>query len=156
DEPAAGLDPRARIELMEILRELRRMGKTVFISSHILAELATLCDSVTIIDRGRTKFCGPMEELLSRRQGDTVTYLLRLAADHAPLADVLGAIEGVLSVDPRDDEPAYRVTFHQDELDNNTLLAAVLATGAQVVEFLPDTRQLDEAFLDLTEPGVPT
>lgn len=51
DEPASGLDPRARIELMEILQELKRMGKTIFISSHILSELAELCDSVTIIDR---------------------------------------------------------------------------------------------------------
>ena len=64
DEPASGLDPRARIELMEILRELRRMGKTVFISSHILSELAELCDSVTIIDRGQVKFSGPMDVLL--------------------------------------------------------------------------------------------
>ena len=64
DEPASGLDPRARIELMEILRELRRMGKTVFISSHILSELAELCDSVTIIDRGQIKFSGPMDVLL--------------------------------------------------------------------------------------------
>jgi len=53
DEPASGLDPRARIELMEIIRELRRMGKTIFISSHILSELALLCDSVTILDRER-------------------------------------------------------------------------------------------------------
>ena len=60
DEPASGLDPRARIELMEILRELQRMGKTVFISSHILSELAMLCDSVTILDRGRLKYSGPM------------------------------------------------------------------------------------------------
>src|SRR4029078_1536114 len=52
DEPASGLDPRARIELMEILEELRRLGKTIFISSHILSELAELFDSVTIIDRG--------------------------------------------------------------------------------------------------------
>src|SRR6266576_1288886 len=64
DEPASGLDPRARIELMEILKELQGMGKTIFISSHILAELAELCDSVTIIDGGRIKFSGPIAALL--------------------------------------------------------------------------------------------
>jgi len=56
DEPASGLDPRARIELMEILKELQRLGKTVFISSHILSELADLCDEVTILDRGAVKY----------------------------------------------------------------------------------------------------
>src|SRR5207244_9011724 len=58
DEPARGLDPRAPIELMEILRELRNMGKTIFISSHILSELAMLCDHVTILDRGSAKYRG--------------------------------------------------------------------------------------------------
>ncbi|MEM7261856.1 MAG: ABC transporter ATP-binding protein, partial [Planctomycetota bacterium] len=67
DEPASGLDPRARIELMEILRALRAMGKTVFISSHILSELADLCDSVTIIDRGTIRYSGAMDDLLVRR-----------------------------------------------------------------------------------------
>jgi ABC-2 type transport system ATP-binding protein len=74
DEPASGLDPRARIELLEVLRELSRMGKTIFISSHILGELADLCDHVTIIDRGRPRYSGPMAELLSRRSGVTPRY----------------------------------------------------------------------------------
>src|SRR6266571_1610868 len=75
DEPASGLDPRARIELMEILRELQRMGKTIFISSHILSELAELCDSVTIIDAGRIKFSGSMQTLLVKSQ-EHPTYRL--------------------------------------------------------------------------------
>ena len=66
DEPASGLDPRARIELMEILRELQRMGKTVFISSHILSELGDLCDSVTIMDRGAVRFSGPISRAAAR------------------------------------------------------------------------------------------
>ena len=68
DEPASGLDPRARIELMEILKALKAMGKTVFISSHILSELAELCDSVTIIDRGRIKFSG-LDASTARQHG---------------------------------------------------------------------------------------
>ncbi|MFH1421567.1 MAG: ABC transporter ATP-binding protein, partial [Planctomycetota bacterium] len=67
DEPASGLDPRARIELMEILKELRKLGKTILISSHILSELADLCDSVTIIHHGMIKYSGPMKELLKER-----------------------------------------------------------------------------------------
>ena len=71
DEPASGLDPRARIELMEILEELRRLGKTIFISSHILSELATLCDHVTILDRGAVKYTGTMRGLIANSDGAT-------------------------------------------------------------------------------------
>ncbi|MBM4041081.1 MAG: ABC transporter ATP-binding protein, partial [Planctomycetes bacterium] len=122
DEPAAGLDPRARIELMEILRELRRMGKTIFISSHILAELATLCDSVTIIDRGMIKYSGSMDSLLSS-EGVTVTYRLTLAAECPEAAEALQKTEGVASVTKDDDEPVYRVTFYKQRLTTNQVLA---------------------------------
>ena len=155
DEPASGLDPRARIELMEILRELRRIGKTIFISSHILAELANLCDSVTIIDRGRIKFSGSMRRLLTQ-EGDVLTYRLTLAQDHPPAAQAVAALEGVVSIRKPDDEPVYEVAFSQQHTSTNAILAAVLNGGGQVVNFQEDTRHLDEAFMDLTEPGVPT
>ena len=154
DEPAAGLDPRARIELMEILKELRRLGKTIFISSHILAELATLCDSVTIIDRGIIKYSGTMDELLAQ-EGETTTYRLTLAAEHPPTAEALERTDGVVSVAKLDEEPAYRVTFRKDLLTTNDILRTALGAQGQVVSFQRDTRHLDEAFLDLTEPGVP-
>src|SRR5262245_16917305 len=66
DEPSAGLDPRARIEVKALLKELRRMGKTVLISSHILSELADCCTSIGIIERGQLLMCGPIEEVYRR------------------------------------------------------------------------------------------
>jgi len=66
DEPASGLDPRARIEIRELLRELKRMGKTIMISSHILSELEEICDHIGIIEHGRLLFSGTLEEILSR------------------------------------------------------------------------------------------
>ncbi|MCC6425277.1 MAG: ABC transporter ATP-binding protein [Phycisphaerales bacterium] len=66
DEPASGLDPRARIEMRELLKELRRMGKTILISSHILPELAELCNVVGIIERGQLLFSGTVEEIVRR------------------------------------------------------------------------------------------
>src|SRR5262249_21382188 len=93
DEPASGLDPRARIELMEILRELARMGKTILISSHILSELTTLCDAVTIIDRGQVKYTGSMSSLLAPDQ-QLQDYEIVLEAMLAELGDDLRALDG--------------------------------------------------------------
>ena len=155
DEPAAGLDPRARIELMEILKELRRMGKTIFISSHILAELATLCDSVTIIDQGAIRYSGTMDDLLAQ-EGAAVTYLLTLAVEDPATEQALrdtGGVEQVLKVE---DEPAYQVTFDTQQVTTNDVLHVALHAQGRIVSFRRSVRHLQEAFMDLTEPGVPT
>ena len=154
DEPASGLDPRARIELMEILRELRSMGKTIFISSHILSELAELCDSVTIIDRGVTKFSGHMDELLAAVE-EHPTYRFRFGQDREGLAGDLAAIRGVVSVEPVEGEQAsYRVAFDWTQTGTNEVLQATLGLGLPVVEFARAKRHLNDAFMDLTERGV--
>src|SRR6185369_15665586 len=75
DEPASGLDPRARIEIRELLKELKRMGKTIIISSHILPELADLCNVVGIIERGQLLFSGTVEEILRRAKVGHVLHV---------------------------------------------------------------------------------
>jgi len=155
DEPAAGLDPRARIELMEILKELRRMGKTIFISSHILAELATLCDSVTIIDKGVIRFSGTMDGLLAQ-EGHTTTCILTLAADDPPTEEALRQTQGVDQIVKLDDKATYQITFRNDEITTNEILHAAIHAQGRVVSFEKDVRHLQEAFMDLTEPGVPS
>ena len=155
DEPASGLDPRARIELMEILKELSKMGKTVFISSHILSELADLCDSVTIIDRGVVRYSGSMAGLLGYR-GDVASYLITLKSEQAPVEEALRQAEGVLEVTRIEGEPSYRVVLDAQKTDTNALLRAAIEAGGEVTSFRLDTRQLSEAFLELTEPGVPS
>ncbi len=153
DEPASGLDPRARIELMEILTELRRMGKTIFISSHILAELGTLCDSVTILDRGRLKYSGPIRGLLAR-DGAAANYVLTLAAESPAIEKALLTVDGVSAVAKLDGTPAYRVAFNPEKANTNIVLRAAIESGASVVGFQEDLKQLNQAFMDLTEPGV--
>jgi len=154
DEPASGLDPRARIELMEILQELRRLGKTVFISSHILSELAELCDEVTILDRGTVKYTGSMRGLISN-DGAEGAYVLRLAVAHPPLVDALKALPGIRTVEPPSDGvPEYSVSFDRDQLSPNAILTAAIAAGGQIVSFSEDVKHLNQAFMDLTEPGV--
>jgi ABC-2 type transport system ATP-binding protein len=155
DEPASGLDPRARIELMEILEELRRLGKTIFISSHILSELATLCDHVTILDRGLVKYTGSMRGLIATADGNIATYQLTLTAEHPATADALAKLPGVQRIlPPLPTEPRYTITFDRAQVSVNTLLQTALAAGAQIVSCTEDVKHLNQAFMDLTEPGV--
>ncbi|MGD9858367.1 MAG: ABC transporter ATP-binding protein [Planctomycetaceae bacterium] len=153
DEPASGLDPRARIELMEILRELRNMGKTIFISSHILTELAELCDSVTIIDRGQIRYSGSMDELLARN-AEQPTFKLRLADPANGLVEFLRELAGVVEVRPMDDPRELRIVCESRAIDANMLLRHVLGQNVSVVSFGPDQRHLNEAFMHLTQEGV--
>lgn len=153
DEPASGLDPRARIELMEILHELRGMGKTIFISSHILSELGDLCDSFTIIDHGKAAFTGSIEQLMQREQAH-VGYQLQLAEDRPGLEQTLEALPGVSTVAKAEAKALYRLSFDGTRTDTNSILRTVLDAGGQVLAFKPDTAALNKAFMDLTTPGV--
>ncbi|MCA8956722.1 MAG: ABC transporter ATP-binding protein [Planctomycetes bacterium] len=158
DEPASGLDPRARIELMEILRELRSLGKTIFISSHILSELAALCDEVTIVDRGSVKYSGSMSELLVSAGNGQCEYELVLGQqlEHMPaLAEMVPEVATVRPVEEAT-APTWRVLFDAVDPDTGPLLQAVIQRGGRVVALRRVQRQLDEVFLDLTEPGVRT
>ena len=153
DEPASGLDPRARIELMEILQELRRMGKTIFISSHILSELAELCDSVTIIDRGTVKYSGEMDGLLESTS-EKPTFRIRLASDDE-LTEKLMGLPIVTTVEPVEGRPEYRIEIESGQTAN-TLLQQVLGLDLRVISFNEERKQLNQAFMDLTERGVRT
>ncbi len=153
DEPAAGLDPRARIELMEILKELKGMGKTIFISSHILSELAELCDSVTIIDAGRIKYCGAMHALLVKSH-EHPTYRLRVGGEWPELERRLGELEGIVRLERLDGAPEYRIAFDLSVTDSTLILRGILDMGVTIVSFAEDRRHLNEAFMDLTRGGL--
>src|SRR5260370_40761360 len=80
DEPASGLDPRARIEMMAILQELQRLGKTIIISSHILSELQTLCNRVAIIEKGKLIYSGPVQGVRDQMASGLVVWV-KVAAE---------------------------------------------------------------------------
>ena len=153
DEPAAGLDARARIELMDILRSLCSMGKTVVISSQILSELAELCDSLTIIDRGRIKFSGPKRELLIDDESHP-TYRLRLEEDQPDLQDRLCELRGVVEANTDGRRAEYRVSYDPSQTDTNSLLRDVLQLGVSILSFTRDGKHINEAFLELTDGGI--
>ena len=150
DEPASGLDPRARIELMEILKALRSMGKTIFISSHILSELAELCDAVTIIDRGKVKYSGSMHGLLLTSE-DHPAYRLTVAGEADGWVDPLQGLPGVLKVEQIEGRPEYRIEFDESQMDTNRLLQGIIGLNIPISAFAEDKRHLNEAFMDLTE-----
>lgn len=154
DEPASGLDPRARIELMDILRELRRLGKTIFISSHILSELAELCDSVTIIDRGEVKFSGPMDSLLDEDQ-EIARFRLRLLNPPEDTTNRLNSLNGIRQATV----PEYGSSGEFDlelasEVNSNQVLTDILSLNIPVLSFSVHRKQLNQAFMDLTTEGV--
>lgn len=153
DEPASGLDPRARIELMEILKELQRMGKTIFISSHILSELAELCDSVTIIDRGKIKYSGAIRELLHDQQVPT-TFRIQFENPAEGTDKQLEEIPGVIKVEPQFGGTEFRVTIDAAAATSRQLLQAILQRDLALHSFAPEKKHLNQAFMDLTEQGV--
>ena len=153
DEPASGLDPRARIELMEILRALRQMGKTIFISSHILSELAELCDSVTIIDRGHIRYSGAMRDLLEQNS-DVNVYRLSVSEEQPGLEERLLALDEVMSAERIEESLEFRIRCNPGTESDNRLLAAVLELEIPIESFQRELRHLNEAFMDLTEQGV--
>ncbi len=153
DEPASGLDPRARIELMDVLRALRSMGKTIIISSHILSELAELCDSVTVIDRGTIRYCGTMQGLLDHR-ADYPTYRLTPSEPLNGLREKLGESTGIISIEEVEGSHDVRVAFDPEQIDSNGVLRAVMDAGITVTGFSRAQRHLNQAFMDLTEKGV--
>jgi len=153
DEPASGLDPRARIELMEILRELQRMNKTIFISSHILSELAELCDSVTIIDRGKVKYSGSIHELQTRGQARR-GYTLTLAGDGPDTTERLGQLPGVVEARKLEHGPIYQVSLDEQHEGATVLLRGVLSLELSIVAFAETKKHLNDAFMELTMQGV--
>lgn len=130
------------------------MGKTIFISSHILSELALLCDSVTIVDRGMVRYSGAMSGL-HRRDEETADYMLSLVEEHPETEAALRKVGGVIGVKKEPKAPQYRVSFQRKQTDPNALLRATLESGAQIQGFQEIVRHLNQAFMDLTEPGVP-
>jgi ABC-2 type transport system ATP-binding protein len=128
DEPASGLDPRARVEMRELLRELGAMGKTVVLSSHILAELAELCDSIGIIERGRLVVSGRLEEIRDRLQGGR-RLRIRVLSNVEGAETALRARPGVMDV--------YRAL---DPASNGN--GAAVTTGAAAATADPESAPL--------------
>jgi ABC-2 type transport system ATP-binding protein len=153
DEPAAGLDPRARIQLREMIRQLAADGKAILISSHILTELAEMCDQVGIIEQGRLLAVGDVAEIRRGQQALHATSMqVRVLGDSAALGQWLTARDDVqeISVD------GERIVFEHlgDQEAEAQLLREMIEARFRVIAYGSQTRSLEEVFMHVTRGHV--
>ena len=148
DEPASGLDPRARIEIRELLKELRRMGKTIIISSHILHELAELCTTVGILEHGDLLFHGPIQEIIRRVKTGTKLHV-RVTEQQDLAALLLQRTKGIKSVEAVDG--VLHVELEKQTHDLSGVAKLLLENNFRIREIREEEVNLETAFMRLTK-----
>ena len=147
DEPASGLDPRARIEMMAILQELQRLGKTIIISSHILSELQTLCNRVAIIEKGKLIYSGPVQGVRDQMSTGTI-YWVTVRDNQAQALELLKAREEVADAVPSDGQ--VKVTLKDHDTDPGFIAEVLVRGGLRITGLWEDELGLEEVFLRVT------
>ena len=151
DEPASGLDPRARVELRELLRELRSLGKTILISSHILPELEELCTSVAIVDHGQVLAQGRVADIEKRlRYGAVLRVRVLGEAEAIETARDFFAAEARVASAAVLDDGLIELGFRGDDAESADLLAAAIGAGIRIASFARAASDLEELFLQVT------
>jgi ABC-2 type transport system ATP-binding protein len=149
DEPASGLDPRARIEFRELLKELQRMGKTIIVSSHILTELSTFCNTVGIIEAGRLVAAGAVEEILKgARAHREFTVDLLEPADAERATALIEKQPGVQAVKSNGASVRFALVATQPEIA--AIAEALVAERVRFTSFREEMADLETAFMSLT------
>ncbi len=149
DEPAAGLDPRARIELRVMIRALADEGKSILISSHILTELAEVCDLVGIVERGSLVTMGSVEEIQNGLRQEKNLVAVRVLGGVDGLAEWLNERSGVGQV--KVDGSVVRFELAGDEAAEADLLRAMIHDGFRVVAFGAQQGTLEDVFMQVTK-----
>ncbi|MEA3366291.1 MAG: ABC transporter ATP-binding protein [Candidatus Hydrogenedentes bacterium] len=151
DEPASGLDPRARIEMRELLKTLRKMGKTVLISSHILSELGDMCNRIGILEHGVLIKQGKYPDILDEiRQTREIRLVVLEGAEKAH--KILEETTGVLNIDSSGREFQFETNLAYDELAE--LHQKLMGVGAKIVFFEEVKGTLEDVFLKVTKGGL--
>jgi len=152
DEPASGLDPRARIEIRGLLKELRNMGKTIMVSSHILPELADICNKIGIIEKGELKVNANVDDVLKQVRGQTV-LLIDVAPEIAGGRDAAGKLleQHDLVETVEEVKSALRVTLVTGDHDYSVLAKLLLDAGFSLTRLNEEEINLETAFMTLTK-----
>ncbi len=153
DEPASDLDPRARIEMRDLLVDLAKNGKTVFLSSHILTELAEVCTQVAILERGRLVACGPVDAIGRSMRNETHKDTARLrilpGAHHDRATDIVRATGGVHDVTPVQ-KGFLSFSYQGGDETIAAVVSALVSGGVGVVGVEPERSELEQVFLSVT------
>ncbi len=147
DEPASGLDPRARIEVMAILQELQKLGKTILISSHILSELQTLCNRVAIIEKGTLIYSGSVQGVRS----ETIhgrAYRVRIAGDIQAALRLLQADPCIKEASIEDGQ--LKVALQDRDAEDGRIAEVLVRGGAKLLDLREEEMGLEEVFMRVT------
>jgi ABC-2 type transport system ATP-binding protein len=154
DEPASGLDPRARIEMRELLRELKTMGKTIFFSSHILSEVADICTDIAILEAGHLVAYGNMAEMRKRLRPHRI-ICVRSLSELNDVEEVLSGFDTVSNISSWPDEGlpegTVKFNFSGNDEDLSQLLAKLVSQGVSVVSFSEEQGDLEDVFMQVTK-----
>jgi ABC-2 type transport system ATP-binding protein len=151
DEPASGLDPRARVEMREILKELQKMGKTIIISSHILPELTELCTMIGIIDHGHMRAAGPVRDVIKQLSAGRRLRIAVIGEKEVAVA-VLSPLPSIRNVEMLNGE--IEAEYEGDESTAADILSALTSAGVRVSAFSPLEGGLEDAFMRATSEEV--
>lgn len=151
DEPAAGLDPRARIELRSIIRSLAADNKTILVSSHILTELAEMCDRIGIIEQGRLLATGSVDEIRQKLKPSR-DIIVRIANDTNSAMNLLGNIEGIERL--RCESNLVRFCINGNDQDQINILRQLTEARIDVLEYRSHDESLEDVFLQITKGHV--
>ena len=151
DEPASGLDPRARIDIKELLKELRKMGKTILVSSHILPELADFCNKVAIIEQGNLVVSGDVDSIMNQCRGGTMLKIS--VVDRVEQAVVfLETLENLNEIDCSDSVITAKYIGKEEE--HYAILEALTKAGFKVKSFSEAELDLEDVFMRVTRGAV--
>jgi ABC-2 type transport system ATP-binding protein len=151
DEPASGLDPRARIEIRELLKELGRMGKTVVISSHILADLEDICSDIGILEKGRLVTAGSLEEIRRSCRVGRRAFRVRVPGGSAAIAlEAVRAAPGVAAAEAVPAAVDAEIRAEMEDDGGNPILAALIEKGIEILAFSEERASLESIFIDRT------
>ena len=151
DEPASGLDPRARIEMRELIKELRNMNKTIMVSSHILPELADICNKIGIIERGKLIFNGTVDEAIRKVRGNFV-FSVSVGSDrNADAAVRIEAYPEVESVQPDAKSNSLDVRLKSGHEDGSFLPERLIREGFHLKAFREKEVNLEDVFMGITK-----
>ncbi|HEV3137860.1 MAG TPA: ABC transporter ATP-binding protein [Pirellulales bacterium] len=148
DEPSSGLDPRARLEVKALLKELRRMGKTILISSHILTELADCCTSIGIIERGQLLMHGPIDEVYRRIRGNRMVEIKFVEGMDVGLSIIRGCPQ-TRGIQIEDHQVTVEMAADDDQVA--TLMERLMQSGARMRSFHEKDPTLEDVFMLVTK-----